>query len=287
MNYDGSTDPYVHLNDFEHRMICDGAINEVKCRAFPVALTGLAAQWFTSLPADGLVDGVASLCLTNGLANYDFRRQLTTKPVWTRKEMQTKAKEFIHHEEVNRVAAATKSQQTQTASWGNASSAHLRDNQRDQVHIGNPKFAKQKYDQYTPLIASITEGYGHKTQDCYDLKDAIEQAIREGKLGEFIQVIREPRNIGRERSEGPETRNPLNLKDTDETMPIVPVITGANHTEKSKSAHKKDLKILPTVRSAPPQLPTITFNNKDFEHGMADSDAPMVISAGVGPVIVR
>ncbi|MED6217383.1 hypothetical protein PIB30_017229 [Stylosanthes scabra] len=51
MKYDGSTDPYVHLNDFEHRMICDGAIDEVKCRAFPVALTGSAARWFTSLPA--------------------------------------------------------------------------------------------------------------------------------------------------------------------------------------------------------------------------------------------
>ncbi|MED6142670.1 hypothetical protein PIB30_116053, partial [Stylosanthes scabra] len=35
-------------------MICDGAIDEVKCRAFPVALTGLAAQWFTSLPAGSI-----------------------------------------------------------------------------------------------------------------------------------------------------------------------------------------------------------------------------------------
>ncbi|MED6217832.1 hypothetical protein PIB30_021309 [Stylosanthes scabra] len=127
---------------------------------------------------DGLVDGAASLCLTNGLANDDFRKQLTTKPVWTRKEMQAKAKEFIHHEE----------------------------------------------------------------------------------------IIRKPRNAGRERSEGPETRNPRNFRDNDESVPIVPVITGANHVEKSKSAHKKDLKILATVKSAPPQFPTITFQDKDLEH---------------------
>ncbi|MED6143944.1 hypothetical protein PIB30_010609 [Stylosanthes scabra] len=73
--------------------------------------------------------------------------------------MHAKAKEFIHHEEVNRVVATTKSQQTQTAPRGNASTANPRDNQRDQGHRGNPKFAKQKYDQYTPLIASITEVY--------------------------------------------------------------------------------------------------------------------------------
>ncbi|MED6174939.1 hypothetical protein PIB30_073626 [Stylosanthes scabra] len=225
---------------------------------------------------DGLVDGVASLCLTNGLANDDFRRQLTTKPVWTRKDMQTKAKDFIHHEEVNRVVAATKSQQTQTASRASITEVYQQISDKGILSRARP-------------LQGRTLNAKNKTLfcDCYDLKNPIEQAIRERKLGEFIQVIREPRNIGRERSEGPETRNPRNLRDADKTMPIVPAITGANHTEKSKSAHKKDLKILATVRSAPPQLPAITFNNKYFEHGMADSDAPMLISAGVGPGIVR
>ncbi|MED6109381.1 hypothetical protein PIB30_033077 [Stylosanthes scabra] len=157
--------------------------------------------------------------------------------------MQAKAQEFIHHEEVNRVVAATKNQ---TTSRGSASTTYPRDAHREQGQRGNPKFTRQKFDYYTPLITSISEiyqqisskdilprartlkgrtqnarnktlfcdyhhGYGHKTQDCYDLKDAIEQAIREGKLNEFIQVIREPRNVGRERSKGPETRNSRNF----------------------------------------------------------------------------
>ncbi|XP_025665069.1 uncharacterized protein [Arachis hypogaea] len=33
------------------------------------------------LEIDGLIDSVASLCLTNGLLNEDFRKHLTTKPV--------------------------------------------------------------------------------------------------------------------------------------------------------------------------------------------------------------
>ncbi|MED6204208.1 hypothetical protein PIB30_006964 [Stylosanthes scabra] len=69
--------------------------------------------------------------------------------------MQAKAKEFIHHEEVNRVVAATKN--LQSTPRGNASTAHPRDTQREQGQRGNPKFSKQKYDHYTPLIASITE----------------------------------------------------------------------------------------------------------------------------------
>ncbi|XP_015959939.1 uncharacterized protein LOC107483833 [Arachis duranensis] len=43
------------------------------------------------LEIKGLTDSVASLCLTNGLLNEDFRKHLTTKPVWTMQEIQTVA----------------------------------------------------------------------------------------------------------------------------------------------------------------------------------------------------
>ncbi|XP_072087404.1 uncharacterized protein [Arachis hypogaea] len=45
------------------------------------------------LTVDGLTDSVASLCLTNGLMNEDFRKYLTTKPVWTMHEIQNVARE--------------------------------------------------------------------------------------------------------------------------------------------------------------------------------------------------
>ncbi|MED6166153.1 hypothetical protein PIB30_106231 [Stylosanthes scabra] len=173
---------------------------------------------------DGLVDGVASLCLTNGLANDEFRKQLTTK---------------LGHEQIH----------------------HPKDNHRETGSRGNPKPLKQKFDNYTPLAASITEiyhqisekgvlpkarplkgktqnaksrslfcdyhqGYGHKTQDCYDLKDAIEQAIRDGKLNEFIKIIREPRTSDRERSPRPKSWNPRNHRDDDEPIMEIAVITG-------------------------------------------------------------
>ncbi|XP_025664885.1 uncharacterized protein [Arachis hypogaea] len=39
------------------------------------------------LEIDGLTNSVSSLCLTNGLLNEDFRKYLTTKPVWTMQEI--------------------------------------------------------------------------------------------------------------------------------------------------------------------------------------------------------
>ncbi|XP_016200238.1 uncharacterized protein LOC107641254 [Arachis ipaensis] len=62
------------------------------------------------LEIDGLTDSVASLCLTNGLLNEDFRKHLTTKPVWTMQEIQCVAKEYINDKEVSRVVAANKRQ---------------------------------------------------------------------------------------------------------------------------------------------------------------------------------
>ncbi|MED6174328.1 hypothetical protein PIB30_068063 [Stylosanthes scabra] len=148
------------------------------------------------------------------------------------------AKEFIHHEEVSRMVATTKNPQTHTA--------------------------PQKFNNYTPLVAPITEiyqqifkksvlprarplkgrtqnvrnrslfcdyhrGYEHKTQDYYDLKDAIEYAIRDGKLSRFAKIIWEPKSSDRERSLKPETRNPRNQRDEDEeSMTMVNVITGSS-----------------------------------------------------------
>ncbi|XP_025693048.2 uncharacterized protein [Arachis hypogaea] len=69
-------------------------------------------DWFNDecLEIEGLTDSVASLCLTNRLLNEDFRKHLTTRPVWTMQEIQTVAKEYINDEEVSQVVAANKRQ---------------------------------------------------------------------------------------------------------------------------------------------------------------------------------
>ncbi|MED6163643.1 hypothetical protein PIB30_081925 [Stylosanthes scabra] len=147
-----------------------------------------------------------------------------TKLAWTRKEMQVITKEFIHHGEVNRVVAATKNPQAHTSPRGSVQTHNPRDNQRDSRFRCDPRPPKQKFDNYTPLLASITEIYQIRTQDCYDLKDAIEQVIWDGRLKEFVKIIREPRNSDRERSPRPEPRNLRNRKDDDDPIMEVVVI---------------------------------------------------------------
>nr|XP_025685253.1 uncharacterized protein LOC112786044 [Arachis hypogaea] len=321
MKYDGTKDPQEHLTAFEARMNLEGAVDAVRCRAFPVTLAGPAIKWFNALPngsiasfhditrkfmaqfttritkakhpisllgvmqkqeestrkyldcfndecltVNGLTDSVTSLCLTNGLMNKDFRKHLTTKPVWTMHEIQNVAKDYINDEEVSQVVAANKRQHGNTQHGNSAPRQNPppRENQRDHPRPTNTNRPLRigKFSNYTPLTAPITEvyhqiadrgiipkarqlkertggnktlycdyhrGYGHKTQDCFNLKDALEQAIRD------------------------------------------------------------DLKVM-AVRNQTPTTAadnTITFLPEDCQHGTSAEDAPFVISARIGTGLFR
>ncbi|XP_057723909.1 uncharacterized protein LOC130939861 [Arachis stenosperma] len=284
------------------------------------------------LIVDGFTDSVASLCLTNGLMNEDLRKHLTTKPVWTMHEIQNIARDYINDEEVNQVIVANKRQHNNTQ-HGNPAPRHNpppRESQREHPKPTNtsqpPKIGK--FSNYTPLTAPIIEiyhqiadrgiipkarqlkertggnktfycdyhrGYGHRTQDCFDLKDALKQAIRDGKLPEFAKIIREPKCTERDRSTEREGCNPRTQKQHPKENPeddptiIVNVMTGKDISGKSKSTLKKDLKIL-AIRNQTPTTTadnTVTFLPEDCQHGTSAEDAPFIISARIGTGLVR
>ncbi|XP_015949485.1 uncharacterized protein LOC107474374 [Arachis duranensis] len=192
------------------------------------------------LEIDGLTDSVASLCLTNGLLNEDFRKHLKTKPVWTMQEIQSVAKEYINDEEVSQVVAANKWQLRSSSARQAPQADRYKEAPSDSNLNKPPKHPRiGRFTNYTPLTVPIVEvyqqiadkgilsrpkplkertrgnnslycdyykGFGHKTQDCFDLKDALEEAIREEKLSKFSRLIREPRRRERECSEEDRSR---------------------------------------------------------------------------------
>ncbi|XP_015948954.1 uncharacterized protein LOC107473874 [Arachis duranensis] len=193
------------------------------------------------LEIDGLTDSIASLCLTIGLLNEDFRKHLKTKPVWTIQKIQSVAKEYINDEEVSQVIAANERQLPNPSTRQAPQVDRYKEALRDGTPAKQPKKPPRvgRFTNYTPLTAPIVEvyqqimdkgilsrprplkertggnkslycnyhkGFGHKTQYYFDLKDALEQAIQEGKLSEFSRLIRELRRREREHSEEDRTR---------------------------------------------------------------------------------
>ncbi|XP_016206368.1 uncharacterized protein LOC107646718 [Arachis ipaensis] len=258
------------------------------------------------LEIDGLTDSVASLCLTNGLSNEDFRKHLTTKPVWTMQEIQNVAREYINDEEVSQVVAANKRQPTNHPPLQPGCGERPKEFSKDggSTKPFKPFPRVEKFTNYTPLTAPIVEayqqiadkgilskprqpkertgrnknlygdyhkGFGHKTQDCFDLKDALEQAIREGKLVEFSQFIREPRRRERERSKENKGRAVKPRQEPNEDyehgLTVVNVVIGRDTPPRSKSATKKDAKILAVsssnCKTSSRETPTISFGPED------------------------
>ncbi|XP_016173032.1 uncharacterized protein LOC107615488 [Arachis ipaensis] len=208
------------------------------------------------LEIDGLTDSIASLCLTNGLLNEDFRKHLTTKPVWTMQEIQSVAKEYINDEEVSQVVVANKRQLPSSSAW-------------QAPQVDRPRPLKERTGGNKSLYCDYHKGFGHKTQDCFDLKDALEQAIREGKLSEFSRLIKEPRRRERERFEEDrsQTVKPRQEPTVDANDPptfVVNIVVRSDSPPKSKSAAKRDTRVLSISTDGPSKRhPTISFGPKD------------------------
>ncbi|XP_019188797.1 PREDICTED: uncharacterized protein LOC109183037 [Ipomoea nil] len=71
--YDGRTDPEVHVNTYYGNMLMMGVSDAVMCRAFYSTLTGRAAEWFRTLQS-GSISDFASLAMK-------FNRKFVTSKV--------------------------------------------------------------------------------------------------------------------------------------------------------------------------------------------------------------
>ncbi|XP_072062095.1 uncharacterized protein [Arachis hypogaea] len=280
------------------------------------------------LEIDRITDSMASLCLTNGLLNEDFRKHLTTKPVWTMQEIQSVAREYINNEEVSQVVAANKRQpaynQPRQHGGGKRPKEHARDGGLSKTSRPFPQIGK--FTNYTHLTIPIIEvyqqiaekgilskprplkdrtggnkslyydyhkGYGHKTQDCFDLKDALEQAIQDGKLAEFFHLIRGPRRRDRDR-EGEDKTRAVKLRhepeDNEHGLNIVNVVTARDAAPRWRSAHKKDVKVLAASSSparSSKRVPPMSFGTEDQWFDEVSENPPMVITARVGTGLIK
>ncbi|XP_025685452.1 uncharacterized protein [Arachis hypogaea] len=244
------------------------------------------------LEIDGLTDSVASLCLTNGLLNEDFRKHLTTKPVWTMQEIQCVAKEYINDEEVSRVVPANK-RQPPTPKPGTKRAEKVYQQIAEKGILSKPRPLKDRTGGNKSLYCEYHKGYGHKTQDCFDLKDALEQAIRDGKFTKFSHLIREPRRRNRDH-EGEDRPRVIRQRQEpegdDHGLTVVNVVTARNSAPRSKAAQKKDARILAVSSSSARnsrRLPSISFGPEDQWFDEILESPPMVITTRVGTGLVK
>ncbi|XP_016191864.1 uncharacterized protein LOC107632713 [Arachis ipaensis] len=158
--------------------------------------------------------------------------------------------------------------------------------------LSKPRSLKNQTRGSKSLYCDYHKGYGHKMQDCFDLKDALEQATQNGKLAEFSHLIREPRRRNRDRKGEDKTRAVKRRHETEDNehgLTIVNVVTARDAAPRSKSAHKKDTKVLAVSSSAQSsrRFPPISFGLEDQWFDEVAESPPMVITARVGTGLIK
>ena len=110
------------------------------------------------------------------------------------------------------------------------------------------------------LFCKYHNSFGHRTEDCYDLRDAVEQLIREGRLAKYVASQRSPRrrrasdqvdeerwNLRSQRASEPEGNQGNNEEQITWTINVI--VGGFAGDGTTKSSRKKHLQEIQNVSS--------------------------------------
>ncbi|KAL0428638.1 UNVERIFIED_CONTAM: hypothetical protein Slati_3038600 [Sesamum latifolium] len=196
--------------------------------------------------------------MQQNLRSGRFRESIAGKPPTTLDELLVRAEKYIRIEETSDVRTITPSKRRAEEEGGH-SRQHMSDNnQRERRYVPPPDIT-----QYTPLKAPRAEilavaeqqgivrqplrvredpkrmrsskycqfhkDRGHSTEDCFHLKDEIEQLIQQGYLEKYIEHDNPPREGSmRPPREGGERGTRRNNQDNPPTAGIIGFISGGS-----------------------------------------------------------
>ncbi|KAK6142550.1 hypothetical protein DH2020_022898 [Rehmannia glutinosa] len=221
-NYDGTSDPRDHLENFQAHIMLHGETDAIKCRAFSATLRKSARVWFSSLPAasissfkqlaqeflnhfdeslrdfiqrfnkealeiEDLDQSVALAALMNGVRKTSrFAFSLAKKASIDLGDLFNRGVKVYQRQEMSKVGIEAERESL--------------DKKRKRDENGDNENAKKKkvWDRLSvttssskdranpPRFERFHRDHGHDTEDCETLKNEIEDLIRRGYLGSFV-----------------------------------------------------------------------------------------------------
>ncbi|XP_030969633.1 uncharacterized protein LOC115989899 [Quercus lobata] len=301
-SYDGTRDPFDHIATFKTTMHLQGVPDEIMCRAFPTTLKGPARVWFSKIPpssvssfeessklfVNNFIGGQRHKSSSSSLLTIEQGENESLRSFITRfnrealsvDEVDDKLLLAAFHNGINSDLFIHNLYEKEPQTMAELVLMQIKDDPSlkwPEKMKGDPnKRNKNKY-------CRFHRDHGHDTDECYDLKQQIENLIRQGKLKHFV---------GRDR-----TDEKLKGKIEESSRPPlgeIRIIVGGNPMGQSSKSKKTYLKVVQNVqlsgrtpRTRSMDEPTISFTDEDAERIHHPHDDAIVITLLIADYTTR
>ncbi|XP_030924541.1 uncharacterized protein LOC115951488 [Quercus lobata] len=301
-SYDGTRDPFDHIATFKTTMHLQGVPDEIMCRAFPTTLKGPARVWFSKIPPSSVssFEELSKLFVNNFIGGQRHKRSSSSlltieqgeneslrsfitrfnREALSVDEVDDKLLLAAFHNRINSDLFIHKLYEKEPQTMAELVLMQIKDDPSlkwPEKMKGDPnKRNKNKY-------CRFHRDHGHDTDECYDLKQQIENLIRQGKLKHFV---------GRHR-----TDEKLKAKIEESSRPPlgeIRIIVGGNSMGQSSKSKKTYLKAVQNVQLTGRSLRTrsmdeqpISFTDEDAERIHHPHDDAIVITLLIADYTTR
>ncbi|XP_030924206.1 uncharacterized protein LOC115951026 [Quercus lobata] len=292
-SYDGTRDPFDHIATFKTTMHLQGVPDEIMCRAFPTTLKGPARVWFSKIPPSSVssFEELSKLFVNNFIGGQRHKRSSSSlltieqgeneslrsfitrfnREALSVDEVDDKLLLAAFHNGINSDLFIHKLYEKEPQTMAELVLMQIKDDPSlkwPEKMKGDPnKRNKNKY-------CRFHRDHGHDTDECFDLKQQIENLIRQGKLKHFVGRDRTDEKLKGKMEES--SRPPLGE---------IRIIVGGNPMGQSSKSKKTYLKVVQNVQLSgrPPRTrlmdePTISFTDEDAERIHHPHDDAIVIT---------
>ncbi|XP_021769848.1 uncharacterized protein LOC110734098 [Chenopodium quinoa] len=291
ITYDGISDPKDHIASYEGHMYLNPRSEATWCKYFPTTLKGVAQSWITKGVKEGSISGWSDLSnkFKSKFSTANHLEKIIAKLMGLQQAEGESLRDYLTQFS-NESSSITSLDQGLVVfalrnglQVGKFLDFMIYSTTKDKGRFKKPRPLPPWHQQKgKDRWCEFHESSGHRTEDCLQLEDQIEDLVRKGYLKKYLVDRREEKKAERDYRQDLDILRKKDKQQDKDTLDIL-VISGG----KSRGLVKRHLRGLThqvnqaELQAPQSPVPNILFTAEDFEGVVYPHDDPLVIVMGI------